>query len=352
MPIVSHLSPVPSSLFVRAAEGEATDERHRSLAAEIEALSEVELRQAATDAATSLRRPLRLAAWNLERCKHVEASASVLARAGCDVALLSEMDLGMARSGNRHTTRDLADSLADGTGYAFATEFIEIGLGNQTETAEHAGQSNTRGLHGNAIVSRLPLGDIALIPLEPHGGGTWWNLDWHHRRIGGRLALASTVEVRGRPVYLVSAHLESLPGPERREAQVRRILEHLDETIGDRGPAVIAGDFNTANLPRKGDRGWSGAGADEEPAWFDDPRPYEGMFAALADAGFDWSTANTPEPTRRILANGRPEPPFNRLDWFFVRGLRASNPKVWPAVDTDGSALSDHELITIDVDLD
>ncbi|HYF56446.1 MAG TPA: endonuclease/exonuclease/phosphatase family protein [Salinarimonas sp.] len=336
MRIVSAMTPLDAALAREAVEGPATPERHADLAARAPALREVELRPA-PPAAPATR--LRLAAWNLERCKALEPSAELLARAGVDIALLSEMDLGMARSGHRNTARDLADAL--GGGYAFATEFVELGIGNQSETLAHAGEANTHALHGNAVVSRQPFRNPAVIPLE--AGGSWWALDWHHRRLGGRMALAVTVDLVGLPVRLVSAHLESLPGPGRRANQVRHILDHVEATAGRGGPAVVAGDMNASELPPL-----EGAGAGR-PDWFVQPEIHEPLFDAMAEAGFGWLAANTPEPTRRTLANGRPAPPFNRLDWFFVRGLEVMAPLVWPAVDAQGAPISDHELITVDV---
>jgi hypothetical protein len=42
--------------------------------------------------------PFTVGAWNLERCLSPETSADVLRREGVAVALLSELDVGMARS--------------------------------------------------------------------------------------------------------------------------------------------------------------------------------------------------------------------------------------------------------------
>jgi endonuclease/exonuclease/phosphatase family metal-dependent hydrolase len=343
MRIVTDLSPVPPNVMARAARPGAP-EPHGALAREALVLDEIEVRPA-RPAAAAPQGPVRIAAWNLERCKHIEPSAALLTRTGASLALLSEMDLGMAGSGDRHTTRDLAAAWSAEAGYAFATEFVEIGLGNQTESIVLAGQANARGLHGNAIVSRLPFRDVAVIPLEDHGGGSWWDLDWHHRRIGGRMAVAATLDLHGQPVRVVSAHLESLPGPERREAQARRIVADLERTVGRDGAALIGGDINAVTLP-------PGTEATERPDWFVAPEAYEGAFRVLREAGFTWMTANTPEPTRRQLPNGWPVPPFNRLDWFFVRGLKVSNPGVWPAVGEEGTSLSDHELVTLDVEPD
>jgi hypothetical protein len=48
-----------------------------------------------------------------------------------DVILLNEMDNGMSRSGNVHTTRLMAHAL--GMNYAFGLEFIELTNGNKEE---------------------------------------------------------------------------------------------------------------------------------------------------------------------------------------------------------------------------
>ncbi len=93
---------------------------------------------------------LRIGAWNLERCKYPEASVALLQEASVDISLVSEMDCGMARSGNINTTRFVAQRL--GAGYAFAVEFVELGLGNDQEMALFKGRMNSHGYHGNAIM--------------------------------------------------------------------------------------------------------------------------------------------------------------------------------------------------------
>ncbi len=95
---------------------------------------------------------IRIASWNAERCKYLPESAALLAGIGADIVLLTEMDVGMVRSGNRNTPRELARSLA--SGYAFGIEYVELGLGDDREKAWHANQSNAIGLHGNAILSK------------------------------------------------------------------------------------------------------------------------------------------------------------------------------------------------------
>lgn len=72
---------------------------------------------------------LRLTAWNMLRGRHWREGAEFLREhpllRGPDVLFLSEMDLGMARSGNEHTVRELA--LALGMNYAYGVEFLELG---------------------------------------------------------------------------------------------------------------------------------------------------------------------------------------------------------------------------------
>src|SRR5689334_4810538 len=108
----------------------------------------------------------RILAWNLERGIELEGQLHALRchpyLAACDVLLLTEADLGMARSGNRDVAREMARAL--GMHYAFAPCYLNLAKGAGVER-DVAGE-NTLGLHGNAILSRYPLGRLRLIPLE------------------------------------------------------------------------------------------------------------------------------------------------------------------------------------------
>ena len=325
--------PLPGPDVLRdAVAGETTRARHDALAARVPALR---LMEAGAPAAAAAVPPavLRIAAWNLERCTDVEASAALLRRAGVSIALLSEMDLGMARSGNRHTTHDLAAAL--GAGHLYGVEFVELGLGIGRELEAFAGRSNDAALHGNALVSALPLRDPFMVRLDD--GGAWFDLGWHHRRIGGRMAIGGTVDLARGPVLLVSVHLENRSTPEERGTAVARLLAALPPE----GPAVVAGDLNVAAMPDPG--------AEPDLGWFERPDLREPLFAVLRDAGFEWRRCNAPDQTRRPIPDGRPTPWVQRIDWFFTRGLDASNPTTWAAVDEAGASLSDHEMITVDI---
>lgn len=142
--------------------------RHKRLASSSGVMDVVRIKQAPTlteeDASPGT---ITIAAWNLERCKHVAESALLMKRHKVDIALLTEMDIGMARSGNIDTVSSLAHSLS--MGHAFATEFIELGLGDLREQQNHSDQLNTFHLHGNAVISRYPFQQAAVIPLDKGG---------------------------------------------------------------------------------------------------------------------------------------------------------------------------------------
>lgn len=315
----------PSSAWRRAAmDAPAGD--HARLAREARCLHVIEAGGAASRPAPER---LRVVAWNAERLKHGEASAAVLAPLDADVLLLTEVDRGMARSGNRHTVRDLADAL--GMGWRYAVEFIELGLGDGRETAAHAGQTNVDGLHGAAILSRVPLEAERLIRLGDDGA--WFDGSRKdQRRVGGRIALAADVRLGGVPVRLVAVHLESHSDAAHRAAQTRL----LTDASAPAPALLLAGDFNTKEAG--GCDGALPAAVADEP-----------LFAVLAEGGFTWADANALGPTQRLHPYQEPRP-LLRLDWAFTRGLRARKAMTVAALAADGTVLSDHEILVCDLE--
>lgn len=326
----------PSHTWREAAEGgEANLTRHDSLLQAAGCMNAVELRQPVNPATPAS--SLTVACWNLERCKHVPESAARLQDTGADICLLTEMDLGMARSGNRHTTADLAHHL--GMGYAFGVEFIELGLGDRREQAEHTGERNEAGLHGNAVATRFAIDRAALLPLDR--GGMWYSPDGiDQRRIGGRMALAVRLCL-AEPVWFVAVHYESRLFPHDRERETAYLLRHVDELCGD-DAVLVGGDFNCRAMA---DEGF------DDAALLDRPQEAEPMFARLAEAGFDWRACNTAQPTTRLHSWDDRKRMLKKIDWFFSRGLKPSAPRVIPAVAADGRTLSDHEIIVVTVSL-
>ena len=71
--------------------------------------------------------------------------------------------------------------------------------------------------------------------------------------------------------------------------------------------------------------------------------------AVAAAAGYDWADSNTRQATQRTRPDGTPRPPLGRLDWFFTRGLTVADPLTVPAIDKDGMAISDHDLLQVKI---
>lgn len=324
----------PAALFEEAAHAPATREAHDRLALDLPAFKALEVRPAQAGATEGP--SLRIAAWNAERLKYHAPSAALVAGVAPDILLLSETDLGMARAGNRHTTADLAAAL--GMGYAYGVEFLELGLGDEREREWHRGGQNAAGYHGNALLSRFPFRDPALIRLDD--GASWW-LDARggQRRLGWRMAIAARIEAPRGAFLAVAVHLESKSDAADRARQTARLLAAV-ERLGAGLPVVIGGDLNTKALP-------VGPGAPER--WLAGPASDEPLFDLMAGAGFDWRAANTAAATQRTRPDGAPMPPFRKIDWLFTRGFAALHPRTIAAVDQAGTAISDHELIVADL---
>jgi len=295
-------------------------------------------------AAEPLSDPARIVFWNAERGKFPAPSVAVLASLDAAALLLCELDLGMARSGQAHAARALAERL--GAGYVFGVEFLELGLGDAWERRQHAGAVNEAGLHGAAILSPYPLERPALVRLSVDGN--WFDGAHGERRVGGRIALLATLPVDGRPVTLADVHFESHSDPPGRAAQMTRLLDAID-AYGGVQPVLLGGDFNTSTASR----GWARGTGERQilPAErLLDPVAYEPLFEVAAARGYDWRACNTlGVPTSRTRPDGTPPPPLGRLDWFFSRGLAASDPQTVPAVDQTGGAISDHDLLAVSI---
>jgi endonuclease/exonuclease/phosphatase family metal-dependent hydrolase len=137
-------------------------------------------------------------------------------------------------------------------------------------------------------------------------------------------------------LWLVSTHLESKTDPADRQRQMQALLRALDDLVRDEA-CIIGGDFNTKALPR---------GDDERHLLLESPDRYEPLFADLRAAGFEWKSANTANPTKRPEPDA---PPPGKLDWIVCRGIGAAHAQVVPALDERGEAVSDHDMIAVDL---
>lgn len=270
--------------------------------------------------------PFTVAAWNLERCLFPLQSAEHLGATGAEIVLLSEMDDGMARTRQRHTTAEVADEL--GMAYLYGVEFIELGLGSETEREFCKEPVNRRGLHGNGLMSTVPLHEPFLLRLE--GERPWFMGEVDQPRLGERMAIGGTINTESGPLLVVSTHLESATTALYRERQMSGLMDALDTAFPGR-PILIGGDLNTGNH----------AGGDFEA---------EGLFARAAERGFvrhggplDGMT------TRPSLITRWPERAM-KLDWFLSHGLAVSDTRIVPSLSPTGRPLSDHDIITCRID--
>ena len=216
------LEAVPKDVFRDFATSDRSRDLHENLLHSLPTLNAVEY--AGTPSALGpLAFPFTVAAWNLERCLFPDDSAAHIAATGATVVLLSEMDDGMARTSQRNTTADVTRELS--MQYAFGVEFIEVGLGSDTEREFCKDDFNARGLHGNALMSATPLARPFIIRLW--GERIWLNHDPDQLRIGERCAVGAIIETEAGPFVAVSVHLESATTAAYRERQMTELIDRI-----------------------------------------------------------------------------------------------------------------------------
>jgi endonuclease/exonuclease/phosphatase family metal-dependent hydrolase len=183
---------------------------------------------------------LRAVAWNIERGLRLEAIIRFLQQhpwlRSADVLLLSELDWGMARTGNRFVAREIAASL--GMSYAFAPCYVALTKGAGVEK-QVAGE-NQESLHGNALLSRFPMTGIHSLAL-PNGKD---KMKGAEKRIGAQRAVIADIHDPRGLYRAVSLHLDAHSSQRHRYMQMKLVLEHLD-TLEPRLPVLIGGDWNT-----------------------------------------------------------------------------------------------------------
>lgn len=307
----------------RLAALERTEANHAAALAGLACLQRVEV--APTHLSEPLAFPLTVAAWNLERCYNVEMTAQMLEREGAGLVLLSEVDNGMARTGQRHTSRDIAAEL--GMTHAFGVEFLELELGAEVELEFCEDDFNRHGFHGNALVAPTVLQSPVMIRLEAHGH--WFTPETPAKRIGTRCAIAATVMTSAGPLYAVSVHLENRGDAGYRETQMRGLIDAIDQLAGDI-PIIIGGDLNTGLAD----------GGDFEK---------ETLFAHAAARGFERHGGPLDQMSTRASRVSRNPTRAYKLDWFLTRGVNVTTSRLVPSVAPDGEVLSDHDMVVIEV---
>jgi endonuclease/exonuclease/phosphatase family metal-dependent hydrolase len=313
---------------------------------------------------------VRAVHWNVEHGNWYEqVEGALLGRpelAGADLLLFNEIDLGMARAGNRDVTRDLARAL--GLHAVFAPLFIETTLGRDDDPRMAAGRENQESLFGLAVLSRWPISGVRLVEL-PSPEKIQFDLE---RMLGRHIGLVCGIERPGAPFVAVSAHLEVHRTRTRRTAQVRTLLAALRD---ERRPVILAGDFNSHTF----DRGLWHAPLAGAAALLLTPggilrrrllHPDRGLhreflFDELRLAGFEWERFVDHRPTLGVRfdrldeVHALPRPLARaargvlewaerrgqlRLDWFAGRGWKDGRGETVQGLDGPGKA-SDHAPI-------
>ena len=322
--IVRTLSTVTDDFTSEIQQAARTSEAHAKLIQKCDTLHQVELAGSATK--KLLKSEVSVVAWNLERCLFPEESADLIATCDADVVLLSEVDYGMARTKQRHTTAVIADRL--GMQYAYGVEFLEMSLGMEVEKQFCDDDFNTLGFHGNAVLSRVPLERVAMFRLDNYGH--WFAVDRgadpEQPRLGGRMAIAAVVSTQNGPICVVSVHLESCAQPPHRQTEMESLIKHIEAFAKDM-PVIIGGDLNTGN---------------DVPPDFD--WRHEGLFEAAIKRGYSWDASPVGSTIRTSLITDNTGREM-RLDWFATKSLNCQHSAIIPALDPQAKVLSDHEMI-------
>ncbi|MEX0285045.1 MAG: endonuclease/exonuclease/phosphatase family protein [Paracoccaceae bacterium] len=320
---VSALPPVTSDLHARIHAAPRTPEAHKALLHDTPAMNAVQTGGLAS--ATTLPATLTVAAWNVERCLFPEDSAAHLSPIAPDVILLSEVDHGMARTAQRHTTEAVAAAM--GMTYAFGVEFHELDLGGATERHFCKDDFNTLGWHGNAILSSVPMTRVAMVRLDEKGH--WFSspkADPNQPRLGGRMALLAELPTDTGPLTVVSTHLESNADAAHRHGEFVTLLDAID-AFSHGGPVVIGGDLNSGNhLPPDFD--WRN----------------ETLFALAEARGYSWEFTAEGPTTRPSLITPHPTRKM-KLDWIAGRGVAPLDSGVLSSLSASGTPLSDHDAV-------
>lgn len=322
---VDALPPITASDQKRILDAQRTAAAHQALLSEMPAMNAVQIGGVAKE--TALPATFTTAAWNVERCLFPEETAAHLATVSPDIVLLSEVDHGMSRTGQRHTTEDVARAL--NMQYAFGVEFHELDLGGPTERKFCKDDFNALGWHGNAILSSVPFERVGMIRLDK--AGHWFAADAgaadpEQPRLGGRMALAAVVPTETGPVCVVSTHLESNAGAAHRHAQFEELLAEVEQFAPDM-PVLIGGDLNTGN---------------HLPPDFDWKR--ETLFGLAEAQGYRWDLTADGMTTRPSLITPHPDRVM-KLDWLAGRDLKCHDKGVVPSTDATGRPLADHDFV-------
>jgi len=179
---------------------------------------------------------IKVVTWNINRGQRLNEVIEFLVEAAADLILLQEVDLNARRTNCRNVAYDIAQALA--MNYAFGCEFEELSQRRNRMPA----------YHGQATLSRFPLLNSRI--LRFHRQSKFWLPRWFiprmrpfQRRVGGRMALISFVDLPGQMLIVYNVHLESRADDDLRCGQLLELLDDVCQHAPD-VQVVVAGDFN------------------------------------------------------------------------------------------------------------
>ncbi len=184
---------------------------------------------------------VRVIAWNIERGKQLAGIIQALrdheSLNSADIFLMTELDCGMARTGNAFVARDIAKRL--NLNYVFAPSYLSLNKGSGLE-ATSSGE-NTHALHGNALFSSFPITNAHAVRL-PNGKD---KMRGREKRLGSQRAVIADIAHPAGAVRAVSIHLDAHSSQKHRARQMQIVVEHL-AALPVQLPVIIGGDWNTS----------------------------------------------------------------------------------------------------------
>jgi endonuclease/exonuclease/phosphatase family metal-dependent hydrolase len=320
----------------------------------------------------------RFVAWNLERGIEFSGQLEALSKhpylSTADVYLLTEADIGMARSENRAVAQEIAQAL--GLHYSFAPCYLNLSKGAGIE--RRVGGENELGLHGNAVLSRYPIRNVR--PIYLRNGID--KMRGREKRLGRQAAVAAEIEFPNYRATAVTVHLDANSSQSHRAGQMLKIVQGLPMEP----PIILGGDWNTSTYNSSRAvysilgfwlRVFMGAENVISNHYLHPENRFErDLFRLLEAQGFEYRRSNRMgEPTiqydvddhktrmnlgewvpdwcfafiRWALRQHDGKCPF-KLDWFATRGAHVGNPVIVGDLrSSDGQPLSDHAAIGVDV---
>ncbi|MDQ4121561.1 MAG: endonuclease/exonuclease/phosphatase family protein [Acidobacteriota bacterium] len=329
------------------------------------------------------RKTVRVLAWNIERGKELDGIIAALENHedlnDRDLLLLTELDYGMARSGNRFVAREIATALK--MNYVFAPCYLALNKGNGVE-ADMEGE-NEHAIHGLAVFSRFPIRRAHVVRF-PNGKDKMHGAE---KRIGCLRGLVAEIEHPTGNFYAVTVHLDAHSSRAHRVRQMRILLEYINQ-LQPKLPVIIGGDWNTTTHNAQNStrailgyvrRVLMGARNVTQNHYPHPERFFEReLFQTLERFGFEYKRINSlGEGTlhyevnslskNQMLADLIPDWCFAwifwamesvgdsfslRLDWFAGRDIEPAKdfvPKVvGNLIQPNGIPLSDHDAIVLD----